>query len=326
MISGAAEAYENGFRRVSTQDRMTAGYSNARLLFFMHAMPIMKAGKMGGDNMKETLGGMIFRRRKALGLTQRELAERLHLSFQAVSKWESGVSAPDIALLPELARQLQTSVDALLGFAPEDMTAYDEKYRGEDYYWGLEPNRLCYELMRRLPPVKPLHVLELGCGEGKDAVFFAKNGYRVTALDLSERGLEKARSLAERHRVDIHFVKGDINSLSLREGYDIVFSSGVLHYLAPENRGPIMNMLKIHTSPGGLHALNVFVHKPFLSPAPDLEEAERQVAPWYSGELNRHYADWLLHQTEEVIFDCCSGGIPHRHCMNVLIAEKPIES
>lgn len=273
--------------------------------------------------MKETLGNMILQRRKALGLTQKELAERLHLSFQAVSKWESGVSAPDISLLPELARQLRTSVDALLGFVPETVTAYEEKYEAAEYYWGLEPNRLCYELMRRLPPVKPLRVLDLGCGEGKDAVFFARNGYQVTALDASARGLEKAKLLAQRHRVSLRLVQGDICDLHLQEEYDIVFSSGVLHYLPPERRVQVMELLKARTRPGGLHGLNVFVHKPFLNPAPDLEEAERRVQPWYSGELNRLYADWLLHKTEEVIFDCLSGGMPHKHCMDVLIAEKP---
>lgn len=56
--------------------------------------------------------------------------------------------------------------------------------------------------------------------------------------------------------------------------------------------------------------------------APDLEEAERAVPPWHSGELMGHYADWLLRRTDEIIFDCQSAGIPHKHCMDVLVAEK----
>ena len=56
--------------------------------------------------------------------------------------------------------------------------------------------------------------------------------------------------------------------------------------------------------------------------APDSEEAERLVEPWYSGELTNYYHDWLLHKNEEIIFDCNSGGIPHKHCMDILIAEK----
>ncbi len=57
--------------------------------------------------------------RKEKGLTQSEVAERLHVSPQAVSKWENGDSMPDISLLPEIAKLLGTSIDSLLGVAPE---------------------------------------------------------------------------------------------------------------------------------------------------------------------------------------------------------------
>ena len=43
--------------------------------------------------------------------------------------------------------------------------------------------------MRIKPPVKPYKVIDIGCGEGKDAVFLARNGYDVTAFDVSEQGL-----------------------------------------------------------------------------------------------------------------------------------------
>ncbi len=52
--------------------------------------------------------------RKQKGLTQNELAERLGVSFQAVSKWERGETLPDTALLPQLANILETSIDNIL--------------------------------------------------------------------------------------------------------------------------------------------------------------------------------------------------------------------
>ena len=69
-----------------------------------------------------------------------------------------------------LAAVLKISTDALLGYPSQHLTDYDDRYKIEGYYWGLEPNALCYEIMRRKPPVKPYRVLEIGCGEGKDAV------------------------------------------------------------------------------------------------------------------------------------------------------------
>jgi transcriptional regulator with XRE-family HTH domain len=57
----------------------------------------------------------IFNLRKASGLTQEALADKLNISFQAVSKWENGQSLPDITLLPALADIFGTSIDKLLG-------------------------------------------------------------------------------------------------------------------------------------------------------------------------------------------------------------------
>ena len=64
--------------------------------------------------METTVGNRIAELRRQRGFTQEELAERLGLSSQAVSKWENDLSYPDILLLPELAKLLGTSVDALL--------------------------------------------------------------------------------------------------------------------------------------------------------------------------------------------------------------------
>lgn len=64
--------------------------------------------------MNETLGMRIASARKAKGLTQEELAEKLGVSSQAVSKWENDLSCPDISLLPKLAQVLGMSVDELL--------------------------------------------------------------------------------------------------------------------------------------------------------------------------------------------------------------------
>ena len=60
------------------------------------------------------IGNYIRSLRKAAGLTQKELAEKLNVSFQAVSKWECGDALPDTALLPELCDLLDTTADKLL--------------------------------------------------------------------------------------------------------------------------------------------------------------------------------------------------------------------
>lgn len=62
-----------------------------------------------------TLGKRIMQHRKRLGMTQEQLADRVGVSAQAVSKWENDLSCPDISLLPQLAEIFGISVDELLG-------------------------------------------------------------------------------------------------------------------------------------------------------------------------------------------------------------------
>lgn len=64
--------------------------------------------------MNETIGNRIAKYRKAKSLTQEELASRLGISSQAVSKWETDSSCPDIGTLPKLCAELGISTDELL--------------------------------------------------------------------------------------------------------------------------------------------------------------------------------------------------------------------
>lgn len=280
-------------------------------------------GRVGVTEMTSLpLGAMLVRKRKEHGFTQQELARRLNVSFQAVSKWENNQAYPDVELLPELASILDTTVDALLGYAPQ-MTDYERRYTGSAYYWGLKPNTLCYEILKLRPPVQPLSVLDIGCGEGKDTVFLARNGYEVTGIDAAQTGIDKARRLAAQCGVRADFCQTDMTDYPLARMYDVMFSSGVLHYLPLRKRQSFLDALKAHTAPGGIHVMNVFVQKPFLAPPPDREESEKNCEGWKSGELFTYYHDWRFERMEETVFNCDSGGIPHQHCMDIMIAQKP---
>lgn len=68
--------------------------------------------------MEQTLGKRIIFHRKRMGLTQDQLAERLGVTAQAVSKWENDQSCPDITMLPKLAEIFSITIDELLGVEP----------------------------------------------------------------------------------------------------------------------------------------------------------------------------------------------------------------
>ena len=67
---------------------------------------------------KETMGKRISDLRKSKGMTQEQLAQKVGVTAQAVSKWENDLSCPDISILPQLAEALGVTTDELLGRAP----------------------------------------------------------------------------------------------------------------------------------------------------------------------------------------------------------------
>ena len=84
----------------------------------------------------EKVGEQIAVLRKSKGLTQSELGERLGVSFQAVSKWERGETLPDITLLPDLAKTLETTIDFIL-LGSEKVIEYKGKFTVTDVKKGL---------------------------------------------------------------------------------------------------------------------------------------------------------------------------------------------
>lgn len=91
---------------------------------------------------------------------------------------------------------------------------WDERYSSEDYAYGTKPNKFLEENVNQIPKGR---VLSLAEGEGRNAVFLAKQGYSVTAVDGSLVGLKKARKLAEKNGVVVEFVHADLTDYDLGE-------------------------------------------------------------------------------------------------------------
>lgn len=84
---------------------------------------------------------------------------------------------------------------------------WDERYTAEGMLWGAEPNAVVAEIAGDLPVGT---VLDLACGQGRNAVWLAQRGHDVTGIDLSPVAVGQARRLADDVGVDVDLATGDV--------------------------------------------------------------------------------------------------------------------
>ncbi len=198
---------------------------------------------------------------------------------------------------------------------------YDQKYATQEYYWGKQPSAMCDKIIEIIRPSSDYHpkLLDLGCGEGRNAVYFAKHGFNVLTVDVSLLGLRKTKMYAEEVGIHVETFQADIVNYKLEDTYDVIFATGTLQYLPFEVRNKHYQNYKDGTSPNGINGLSVFVQKPFIAKAPDAEDTAH---PYKSGELLGYYWDWEIPFCTQEIFNCMSSGIPHEHAVDRIIARK----
>ena len=106
-----------------------------------------------------------------------------------------------------------------------DRAVWDERYAATELVWSAEPNVFVAEVTGDLPPGR---ALDLACGEGRNAIWLAGRGWRVTAVDFSAVAVDKGRKLAARAGVDVEWRCEDVLAWEPRpRSFDLV----VLSYL-----------------------------------------------------------------------------------------------
>jgi SAM-dependent methyltransferase len=101
-----------------------------------------------------------------------------------------------------------------------DREQWNRRYAGTELLWPATPNRHLVGEVRGLAVGR---ALDLACGEGRNAVWLAEEGWEVTGVDFSDVALEKARELAEARGVEVAWVEADVREYEPQPGaYDLV--------------------------------------------------------------------------------------------------------
>jgi len=184
--------------------------------------------------------------------------------------------------------------------------------RSDAYVLGTAPSLLALDLVRGLPA--GARVLDVGCGEGRDSVFFASRGLDVTGVDPSPAGLHKAERLAEERGVGVAWVEATPPDLPVGGRFDLVYSCGAIHYVPRRERRRLFRTLRSLTATGGRQAHIVFTDHWIY------RERGEVIDYFAPGELASAFAPGEIVRREERMISCSQDGRPHLHSIELLVA------
>ena len=173
------------------------------------------------------------------------------------------------------------------------------------------------ELVSSLAPAGK--VLDIGCGEGRNAIPLSRAGFEVTAIDLSEAGIEKLNHIARREGLEIRTAVADMTTYKFEDTYDLIIAHGCLHLIPRAQWETVIERMKNHTAPNGFNVVTVFTDE--IAAPSDL--ADVCVGLFPDGELFRCYAGWHKRLEKSYTFhDAHPGNIEHLHAANKLVAQN----
>lgn len=134
---------------------------------------------------------------------------------------------------------------------------WNNKFSNEEYFYGLKANEFLASKIDLFSEHKKL--LCLGEGEGRNAIFFAKNGFEVTAIDASDLGLAKLENRAKQDKLSIKTVCMDLNDWQEESKYDVIVAS-YLHMYKKE-RDNLFDKIEKSLNVGGYFVAEFFSTK-----------------------------------------------------------------
>lgn len=192
-----------------------------------------------------------------------------------------------------------------------------EKQGAADTFADGKPSPEFFDLIKVLP--KAARVLDLGCGDGRIALFLAENGFDVTAVDISKTAIDKLERLANERDLFVTTKVQDMQDYVFKNIHDLIVAHGCLHLIERDRWRNLIGQMKAHTCIGGYNVIAVFTDA--IPSPPDL--AEFTVGLFKEGELFEYYNDWrIVLQQSYVLEDKHPGGLKHRHPVNKIVAQR----
>lgn len=193
------------------------------------------------------------------------------------------------------------------------ITMFDKEYKEEKLYWGRKPDDIVKLILKYK---KKGDVLDLGVGEGRNALFLAEQGFNVTGVDISKEGIEKLKKLAKLENLNINAINEDIRKFKFNKKYDIIISNATLHFLEKEEIEELIRKMRQNTKESGLNIISAFTKD---NPNKNFPYLFKKL------ELKSYYHDWKILGYKESITPLEKHGKKgkwHSHGIALIIAQN----
>jgi tellurite methyltransferase len=204
---------------------------------------------------------------------------------------------------------------------PVATTDWDRKYAEcpDEWFFGREPSemaRLTLNYWRLLKQDDLGTVLDFGCGEGRDSVFFAGKGFEVTAVDGAASGIQKLRRLQAEKSTQVSRIElTDLRRFQPEAPFDIVLSHNALQFLGHDCLTELSRLREM-TSPGGLASIAAFTREA------EALAGQQDLYRFDHNELKFYFRDWrLLNYGEYILWrEPAQSYLSFAH----VLAQKPL--
>lgn len=162
--------------------------------------------------------------------------------------------------------------------------------------------------------------IDIGCGDGRNTLFLAERGCKMSAIDISPVGIAKVRQFAAERGLEVDASVQDIRHYTFSTNFHLMVSAGTLHLIEREYWRPFFARIQEHTYPGGYNVIGVMND---LLPAPN-DQKDFFIGLFHEGVLFEYYAGWEIIAKRSIQYhDEHPGGIRHHHSADSLLARKP---
>lgn len=190
-----------------------------------------------------------------------------------------------------------------------------------DYFnkkYGMSATHSAVRAAEGIVPVSK--VLDMGCGQGRNALYLGLKGFDVTAVDNNPHAVQNVEELARIEELNVRAFEYDLNAANIQENFDYMVATVVFMFLMPRYVPDVIANMKEHTNPGGYNLIvSAMDTEDFPCPMPFPFK-------FGEGELREYYKDWELVEYKEELGSMHAKdefGNPIQFKFVTMLAKKP---